>query len=56
MLSGCRICDNLTYEEKNNCALELALAAGATKTKDQNRPKAKRICVGIDTALKSYQR
>jgi transposase len=38
-----------------NYALEVALAAGATASKDQNRPKAKRICVGIDTALKSYQ-
>ena len=38
-----------------NYALELALAAGATPTKDQNRPKAKRICVGLDTALGSYQ-
>jgi phosphomannomutase len=38
-----------------NYALEVALAAGATATKDQNRAKAKRICVGLDTALKSYQ-
>jgi len=38
-----------------NYALKLALAADAIATKDQNRPKAKRICVGIDTALSSYQ-
>jgi transposase len=42
-------------KKTTNYALELALAAGATTNKDQNRPKAKRICVGIDTALKSYQ-
>jgi transposase len=42
-------------KKKTNYALKLALAAGATGTKDQNRPKAKRICVGIDTALSSFQ-
>jgi hypothetical protein len=42
-------------KKTTNYALELALAAGATTNKDQNRPKAKGICVGIDTALKTYQ-
>jgi transposase len=38
-----------------NYALKVALAAGATGIEGQNKPKAKRICVGIDTALSSYQ-
>jgi hypothetical protein len=42
-------------KKTTNYALDLALAAGATTNKGQNKPKAKRICVGIDTALKSYQ-
>ena len=35
--------------------LEATLVASAKELKDQQRPKAKRIVVGTDTHLRSYQ-
>src|ERR1700730_1243353 len=52
VLSGCRICSNLTNENEQ---LKAAPAASAIELKNEKSAKAKRILVGADVHLRGYQ-
>jgi transposase len=45
----------MTHKQSRDFAITSAFALSANKTGEQNRVKATRICVGIDTALRGYQ-
>ena len=53
-LSGCRISSNLTIMNAKIYNLEAAPAAMPIELKNRKAPIAKRILIGVDTALRSY--